>query len=481
MPASSPRGPQPVPLGRPAARGHPLFGEVKRRQVAPLVVGDAGHAGVGKLARGDHVAAAHRERVQAERPGRLLHDPLHDQDDLRTGDAAVGSGRGLVGGDGPAPGPVGRDLVDARQLARRHQRLDGGGERERRVGADVAVDVRGQAQDAAVGVERRPHLVALLVAVERGGQVLAAVLDPGDRPAQPHRGRGDHHFLPADHALEPEPAADVGRDHPDPALGDPERLGDAGPDLVRDLGRHVRDQLVVAVVPFGHAGPALQRQRGHPGAGERAADDDRRGGEDARQRRALEHGQVHHAVAGQLLVDLPGAVRRGRLDAGDGRPRRPVDVQQFGGVLGEVGIVGQHHRDRLAGEAHLVAGQHRHRRGHELVPLEHRSQERTAQVRRGEHGGDAGQLQRGGGVDRAHRGRGERAARERRVQHPRPGEVAGEPAPAGQHPAVFLARQRGAHPASRRRERRLRRPGSRSASSCAPAPPVMPRSPWSTR
>jgi len=30
-------------------------------------------------------------------------------------------------------------------------------------------------------------------------------------------------------------------------------------------------------------------------------------------------------------VHLPGAVRRGRLDAGDRRPRRPVDVQQFGG------------------------------------------------------------------------------------------------------------------------------------------------------
>src|SRR6185436_4066045 len=133
-------------------------------------------------------AAPHRERVQAERPGRLFHDALHDQDDLRAGDAAVGSGRGLVGGDGPSPRLVGRDLVDARQLARRHQRLDGGGERERRVGADITVDVRGQAQDAAIVVERRPYLVALLVAVERGGEVLATVLDPGDRAAQPDRG-----------------------------------------------------------------------------------------------------------------------------------------------------------------------------------------------------------------------------------------------------------------------------------------------------
>jgi len=39
---------------------------------------------------------------------------------------------------------------------------------------------------------------------------------------------------------------------------------------------------------------------------------------------------------------------------------------------------------------HLVAGQHRHRCRHELVPFQHGPQERTAEVSRGEHGGDAG-------------------------------------------------------------------------------------------
>src|SRR5699024_767234 len=38
----------------------------------------------------------------------------------------------------------------------------------------------------------------------------------------------------------------------------------------------------------------------------------------------------------------------------------------------------------------------------------------------------------------------------RGVQQPRPGEVAGETAPAEQHPAVLLAGQRGAHPLAHR-------------------------------
>src|SRR5581483_344609 len=62
----------------------------------------------------------------------------------------------------------------------------------------------------------------------------------------------------------------------------------------------------------------------------------------------------------------------------------------------------------------------------------------------------AGCLAGGGGVDAAEAGVGVRAADERGVQQPGPGEVAGETAPAEQHPAVFLAGQRGAHPLAHR-------------------------------
>ncbi len=283
-PGAQPLAAQPVPLGRPARLGHLLLGPVQRLGVAALVVGDPVHPGVRELAWADHVAAAHGERIQAELPGRLLHQPLHHQHQLRPGHPAVGRGGRLVAGDGPAPGPVGGHLVDARQLGRRHQRLDPAGERERRVGAHVAVDVRGQAEDPAVRVERRPHVVALLVAVERRGQVLLPVLGPADRPAQPPGQPGDDQFLPADHAFQPEATADIGGDHPDLAFGQRKGLGHGGPHLVRDLGGNVHDELAVPLVPLGQAGPALQRERGQPAAAQLAADQHRGGGEDAGSR-----------------------------------------------------------------------------------------------------------------------------------------------------------------------------------------------------
>ena len=239
--------------------GHVFFRQVQRLAVAALVVGDLVDPGVGELPWADQVDPAHVERVEPERLGGLFHQPLHDQDDLRPRHPAVRRGGRLVGGDGPAAGAVGGHLVDAWQLGAGHQRLDRAGEGEHRVRPGVAVDLRVQGQDRSVRAERRPDLIPLLMPVERGGQVLLPVLDPAHRPPQPQRGRRHGHLLPADHALEPEPAADIaaGGDNPDGALRQAEGLRDAGPDLVRDLGGDVHDQLVVAVIPFGQAGASL--------------------------------------------------------------------------------------------------------------------------------------------------------------------------------------------------------------------------------
>ena len=328
--------------------------------------------------------------------GGLLHQALHDQDQLRPGHAAVGRGGRLVGGDRAAPGPVGGHLVDAGQLGRGHQRLDRAGERERGVGAHVAVDVGGQAEDRAVRAERGADLVALLVAVERGGQVLLPVLHPADRAAQPHRDPGQGGLLPAGHAFQPEPPADVRGDHPDPLLGDAERLGHRGPDLVRDLGRDVHDDLLVPLVPLGQAGPALHGQRGQPAAAHGRGDHHRRGREDAVQPLVVEHGQVDQAVAGRLLMHLGGARGGGGVEAGHHRLGGPVHVNQLDRVLCEVRVLGQHHGHRLADVPDPADGQQRQRGRHEPGPLQHGQQGRVAQVRGGERGRHARQGQGGG-------------------------------------------------------------------------------------
>ncbi len=270
-------------------------------------------------------------------------------------------------------------------------------------------------------VEGRPDLVPLLVAVERGGQVLLPVLGPAHRAAQPQRGGGHGHLLPADHALEAEPSADVRGDHPDLPLRQAERLRDPGPDLVRDLGGDVHDQLVVAVVPLGQAGASLQRQRGDPRAGERGAHGQRRLGEDGGEPVVVEHQQVDQAVALGLLVQ-PGRGRGfGLLDAGHRGQRSPVHLDQLDRVLGPVGIVGDHHRHRLADEPDRLAGQDGHPGGHELLPLQHREQVGVAEAGGGDDVDHAVGLERGAGVDGAEAGVGVRAADERGVQQAGPG------------------------------------------------------------
>ena len=52
------------------------------------------------------------------------------------------------------------------------------------VGAVVVEELVVDAEDAAVFVDRRPDLVALLARVIGGDQVLAPVLDPFDRPLE---------------------------------------------------------------------------------------------------------------------------------------------------------------------------------------------------------------------------------------------------------------------------------------------------------
>ena len=81
-------GPQPgvtqgVPLGVPAVVGHPPLGKIKGFAVAALVVGNAVDPGVGELAGADHDQPAQPQRVCVQRPGGLLHQPLHHQNDLR--------------------------------------------------------------------------------------------------------------------------------------------------------------------------------------------------------------------------------------------------------------------------------------------------------------------------------------------------------------------------------------------------------------
>ena len=63
------------------------------------------------------------------------------------------------------------------------------------IGALVEEELVVDGEDAAFGVDAGADPVLLLARVIGADQMLAPVLDPFDRPVQPHRGDADQHVL----------------------------------------------------------------------------------------------------------------------------------------------------------------------------------------------------------------------------------------------------------------------------------------------
>ena len=82
------------------------------------------------------------------------------------------------------------------------------------------------------GKRKRPVLVALLRGV---GEMLAAILDPFDRPTQQSRRGDDREILGIDTQFRSEAAADIGRCHPQAAFIERDTVGQSGAQIVRLL------------------------------------------------------------------------------------------------------------------------------------------------------------------------------------------------------------------------------------------------------
>jgi hypothetical protein len=120
------------------------------------------------------------------------------------------------------------------------------------------------------------------------------------------------------------------------------------------------------------------------------------------------------------------------------RERLVLDVDQRKGIPRGVLVGGDHERHLLALEADLVAGQHRLR---VVGDRRHPSQPERLEILGRDHGGHARQCQRPGGVDRVDLGVGERAAKDRPVQHSRQADVVQVGALAADEAGVLLALQ----------------------------------------
>ena len=141
-----------------------------------------------------------------------------------------------------------------------------------------------------------------------------------------------------------------------------------------------------------------------------------------------------------LVHDDVGVLGLGEV--GDRGQRFVVDVDEFDRVLGDVTVVGDDERDRIADELHLALGQRRARRVGDVL-----ARDRVpglldvgVQILGGEHRVHAGQRQRRRCVDAVDAGAGERAADEAGVQHARPVHIVDEGAVAGEQPGVLHSR-----------------------------------------
>ena len=77
------------------------------------------------------------------------------------------------------------------------------------IGALVETELVLQRQDAALGIDRDAGMVMLLARVIGRHQMLAPVLDPFDRPAEPHRREADEKILRVELAADAEAAAGI--------------------------------------------------------------------------------------------------------------------------------------------------------------------------------------------------------------------------------------------------------------------------------
>ena len=141
----------------------------------------------------DEVNAPHLDRVLIESPRNLVDQPFADEGSLVASGRAVGTAGRLVGEADVAGDAVGRD--DIRSWQHRRGEIRHGGRMGADIGALVGEEFVVKAQDEAAVVDRGADMVDLVSGMVGGDEMLAAVLDPLDRAAEPERAKRRKHVL----------------------------------------------------------------------------------------------------------------------------------------------------------------------------------------------------------------------------------------------------------------------------------------------
>ncbi len=301
-------------------------------------------------------------------------------------------------------------------------------------------------------IDRDAGVVMLFARVIGRHQMLAPVLDPFDRPAEPHRREADEKILRVELAADAEAAAGIAFLEHDGSGAAAEHAGERIAVAVRHLRGAVQFDDVARRIMARQGAARFERHAAMPA--------DRQVEPDNRVR------------CGECGIDLPifGAHDQ-RLCRNSGREaarRRPgveqwrqllgLDHDQIGGVLGEVRIGREHGSDRLADIAQPVLRQQR------LTIRAQRLARRVAKIDRRQIGDvlarpdrrDAGRREGRGDIDVAQLGMGVRRAHDPHVQLVRKAQIADKLAAPRDERRVLKPRDR---PAYNSRQRRFRGAG----------------------
>ncbi len=250
-------------------------------------------------------------------------------------------------------------------------------------------------EEAAIAVDGGAQLVTLLARMIGRDQMLAPVLDPFHRPAEPQRGETNQHVLGIKLAANTEPSAHVAFEEMHARRAAAEHAGDVVAVPVRNFGGAVELQHVARGVVMSDRAARLQRNAGMAPDREVQLDYDRGV---VKRGRELAIGLFHDRRFGRTSgLEFPWRFARVEHEG----QIFDLDRDYVGGILGQIWIAREHRRHGLADIAHALTGQ-------DWLPVRHQSfdsgqakidRRNLGDVGRRPHRRHARQRQRGSGVD----------------------------------------------------------------------------------
>ena len=413
---------------------------VERLLVLAGVVGRAALGGERELVGAQEVAAAHLGRVHADLGGEQVHRPLDGRRGLGASGAAVGRDRRRVGDEHAGPRLHPLDVVHGGRHHAREHRQHGA---EAGVGARVLEDVEAVGADVAVAVAADRDRLPLGAALHHPGHVLRAGL--AHRTGRPTCLASQATSANSGSApiLAPKPPPTSGVITRSCSASMPSQPATSLAGVLRVLVEHQR----VSRPSSPHAAAAARVSSG--AAASRWLTISRVTTTSQPSKRSVGVRLAVEAVGGvgARLGEEQHLVGGGGLEVDDDRQRVVVDLDQVGGVLPLVGLLGEDGGHRLADEPHHVLRQERAH--HLLVGPAEQQRGLEVDVGAGEDADHAGRRTGLPDVDRLDAGVCEWGPDEREMQRSDQVEVVGVAGAAREESRILHAHDARAHDAHR--------------------------------